>query len=179
MPSCSITQSLDSNAIIAFMQNMWPVITAVAVVLAFFILITRRPKPVAVVALRPNPDEVPMQRGHREFMGGLASQPALLRSFRTTRKQLDVFSPAVTPFVFAMLQALPLLYLPITAYYAIIGCVCLREGNYAPRSLTGCFICLVNMESMLFRLARPFFLGAISSVKRRRSGVDARIGRDR
>ncbi len=82
------------------MQKMWPVITAVAVVLAFFILLTRRPKPVAVVALRPNPDEEPMPRGHREFMGGLASQPALLRSFRTTRKLLDVFFPSRHPFRF-------------------------------------------------------------------------------
>ncbi len=41
-----------------------------------------------------------------EFMNGLLSQPALLRLFQTTRKQLESFFRAVIRFVFTILQTL-------------------------------------------------------------------------
>ena len=40
------------------------------------------------------------KRGYDEFMNGFLSQPALLRLFQTTRKQLEDFFPSRYPFRF-------------------------------------------------------------------------------
>ncbi len=61
MPPNSVSQTLDLNALIAFVQKNWPAVTAAAVVLATLLLLKRRKKPVAI-ACYPLPDELPPKR---------------------------------------------------------------------------------------------------------------------
>ncbi len=61
MPRTSVSQTLDLNALIAFIQKNWPAVTAAAVVFATLIMLKRRKKPVAV-ACYPLPDELPPKR---------------------------------------------------------------------------------------------------------------------
>ncbi len=69
---------------------VWARTPVVAVVLASVILLKRRKQTVAVDKnidlMAPTPNHDAQGHRQREFMHGLASQPALLRSFQTTRR---------------------------------------------------------------------------------------------
>jgi hypothetical protein len=70
MPSSSLLNVIDMNALIAFVQRNWPAVTAAAVVLATLILLKRRKKPYKPVAIAcyPHDDELPPPRARPFYM---------------------------------------------------------------------------------------------------------------